>query len=88
MRNIVEVIDQMILKIPSTEVNLIKGLNKIKNSANYTAPELMQGRWYQVSSALSQSFKPPEEDWQFEVLSIFSTKSVGEIKSFYQGENR
>jgi hypothetical protein len=88
MRNLDEVIDQMILKISDTETGLIQELNRIKNSAAYTSPELMRGRWNEVSFALKEFILTPRKDWQFEVLSIFSTKPVEKIKSFYQEENR
>jgi hypothetical protein len=88
MRNLDEVIDQMILKISDTETGLIQELNRIKNSAAYTSPELIHRRWNEVSFVLKEFIITPRKDWQFEVLSIFSTKPVEEIKSFYQEENR
>lgn len=83
MRNLHDVINKMIEKSKSDELN--ESLLKIKRSIDFTAPELMNIRWNQVhmvmtSFTLTNQGKP-EHYWQYEVISVFSTRSVEEIKS-------
>ena len=84
MRNLVNVIDAMIKNIPENEVDLIKELERIKSDQiQWTAPESMV-RWEEVSYVLQDSlYNPkPKEEWEFQVLSIWSTKSIEEIKEY------
>ena len=84
MRNISEVIDQMISKVPQDNSKIILLLEKIKEDVSFTAPEAMFIRWRQVSLILQGEMSNPTENWQYEVLSIFSTEPFEEIKSFYE----
>jgi len=61
MRNLVEVIDQMLEKIPpkhdfgevEEEIELRGSLEAFKNTAYYTAPEVMSDLWILVAKRLS-----------------------------------
>lgn len=49
------------------------------NDASYKAPEDTI-QWYRTQATLIKYIPQPIEDWEFEVLSIFTTKSVEDIK--------
>lgn len=87
MRDLVEVLDQMIAVIPQEErdtdqeaEDLVNDLRNIQNSATYAAPELMRMWWEEASFILSGAFTEPTKDWHFEMISIFTTKTVEELK--------
>ncbi len=84
MRNLVNVINEMVENIPESEIDLIKELERIKSDyIQWTAPESMV-RWEEVSYTLQDYlYNPkPTKEWQFKVLSIWSTKSIEEIKKY------
>lgn len=87
-RDCSEVISKMLEKIPTDKVELIKDLEWNKEDAKYKAPEETL-QWKRTMETLQKHIPPPPtEDWQFEVLSIFTTKSVEELKAqFKQDEN-
>ena len=79
MRNCVEVITKMILLIPEDKVELIEALEWNKEDASYKAPEETL-QWLRTSETLQKFITKPTEDWEFEVLSEFTTKSIQELK--------
>lgn len=82
MRNLVDVINEMVESIPESETDLIEELERIKSDQiQWTAPENMV-RWEEVSYALQDYLYNPQptKEWEYVVLSIWSTKSVEEIK--------
>ena len=84
MRNLVNVINEMVENIPESEIDLIKELERIKSDQiQWTAPESMV-RWEEVSYALQDYlYNPkPTKEWQFKILSIWSTKSIEEVKEY------
>lgn len=74
-----EVITEMINVIPKDQIELIKDLEWNYEDASYKAPEETI-QWVRTSLTLQQHIPIPKEDWEFQVLSIFSTKPVDEIK--------
>jgi hypothetical protein len=78
-RNCVEVIEQMLEKIPEDKTELIKDLKWNKNDAKYKPPEETL-QWQRTGATLQGHISIPKEDWEFEILSIFSTIPVEEIK--------
>lgn len=80
MRNLIEVIDEMLKVIPKDEGILRGNLEYCKDSQAYRAPEDMIG-WKIIHEILSKTIFPVKEDWQWEVWSIWSTKSVEELKA-------
>jgi hypothetical protein len=72
MRNIVEVIDEILVAAPAGCVDLVTELEKIQDSASYRAPELAYLDWQKLSVALMDNIGIPKKDWELEVLSIFS----------------
>lgn len=78
-RNCVEVINQMLVHIPSDKKELIKALEYNKVDASIKAPEEVI-QWHRTSQTLQEYIQKPIEDWEFMVLSIFSTMTIDEIK--------
>ena len=79
MRNCCDVIKEMISKVPEDKTNLLIRLNKNLEKAAYKAPEETV-QWVEVQDTLIEFMKKPTEDWEFEVLSVFTTKSVSELR--------
>jgi len=79
MRNCCEIIRQMIEKIPTDKTEFIKDLQWNYEDASYKAPEETL-QWHRTQSTLIKHITKPSEDWEFEVLSIFSTIPVDDIR--------
>ena len=75
-RDIVEIIDQIILKIPKTGYErLISRLSSFKSSALYSPPESMHYWWDTLSITLNSELNyPPITEWQKEVYKIITMK--------------
>lgn len=73
-RNIVDVIDQMISVIPPEDgSSLITELLSVRESAEYSAPELMHLRWQLGAECLALELGDPTNlnDWQQKVVNIW-----------------
>ncbi|NFI09709.1 cell division protein [Clostridium botulinum] len=85
MRKLENVIEEVISVSENKDFN--NELLNIKNSISLTAPELMSTRWNQVHEIMLDytiaNNEKPQYDWQYEVISIFSTKSIDELKSIF-----
>lgn len=85
MRKLENVIEEMIRVSENKDFN--NELLNIKNSIDLTAPELMSMRWNQVHEIMldytTTNNEKPQYDWQYEVISVFSTKSIDELKSIF-----
>lgn len=81
MRNVVEIINKIIGHIPTdnNEV-LIQRLILLSYDDSYRAPELKYMSWDDLAYELNHHIGMPKEDWQFEVYSILTTKSIEELK--------
>lgn len=75
-----DVISEMLTKIPETETTLISALNWNYNDASYKAPEETL-QWIRTSETLQEYIPNPKEDWEFKVLSIFTTLTIEELKA-------
>jgi hypothetical protein len=85
MRNICDVIDQIIKVVPSTEKGLLNDLDYVKQKSMYKAPEAMYECWLELQFILTTNLPSiPIQEWHFEIVSIFSTRPVKEIKKFYK----
>lgn len=69
----------MMEKIPSEKTDFIKDLQWNYEDASYKAPEETL-QWHRTMQTLQKHIPEPKEDWEFEVLSIFTTKSIEELK--------
>lgn len=73
MRNLVEVIDQMLEKIPESENSFLSSLEAIRTSTLFSAPETIRIRWKEVSINLAEFMedKLQTEGWKREVQEIW-----------------
>lgn len=84
MRNLKDVINEMLKVIPENEIHLISSLEKIKKDQIYRAPENTVG-WELVSEELELiDLDLDSEYWKFKIFSIFSTMSIEDIKKELQ----
>ena len=84
MRNLKDVINEMLNVIPEDEINLIDALKSIRNDQIYRAPEDTVG-WELVSEELELiDLDLDSEYWKFKIFSIFSTMSIEDIKKELQ----
>jgi len=81
-RSYTEVLKRMIVLIPETEVELIKALEADLEDGFYKAPEETV-QWWATSETLELYIPLPKEDWHFEILSIYTNKSIEEIKKVF-----
>jgi len=80
MRNLIDVIDDMLSIIPEKEERLIAYFKDIQDSQRYRAPEDIIG-WYQIAEELNTwKLNIFSSKWKFQIISIFTTKSIKEIK--------
>jgi hypothetical protein len=78
-RNCVQTIEKILTYVPYEESNLRKALLHNRETAFYAAPENILS-WESVFDTLLFHIYPPKKEWHFEVWSVFSTKSVEELK--------
>ena len=81
MRDLSNILQQIINEIPITEQEFTNNLKDNLSSVSCAAPELINMWWNEVHETL-WNFIPekPNKEWQFKILSIFSTKTVEELK--------
>lgn len=85
MRNLINVINEMLSVIPSKEKDLIRTLEDIQDSQRFRAPEDMIG-WWQISDELDKfEFNKKTPLWILQMCSIFSTQDLEEIKKEVYG---
>lgn len=79
MRNLIDVIAQMLVVVPKSEKQIRTELLDIQDSQKFRAPEDMIG-WYQVSALLQGfEFNKKTPRWKLEMCSIFSTQPMEKI---------
>ncbi|MEK6829037.1 MAG: hypothetical protein AABY15_02840 [Nanoarchaeota archaeon] len=78
-RECTTVIKSMMEKIPSDKVEFIKDLEWNFTDASYKAPEETL-QWHRTMQTLQKHIPNPSLDWEFDVLSIFTTKTIEELK--------
>jgi len=78
-RNCCAVIAKMMVKIPKEKTELIKDLEWNFEDASYKAPEETL-QWQRTQQTLIKHLPKPTEEWEFEILSIFTTQPIDDIK--------
>lgn len=73
MRNLSEVIEEMLAVVPAEQIDLRDRLKATKQSSLYAAPEMRQTFWHECRDHLVSYVGKPKEEWQKQVASIFST---------------
>ena len=79
-RDCTVVIDEMVKQIPESETELLTDLQWNKEDASFKAPEETL-QWHRTMETLMKHIPKPSDDWHFEVLSTFTTKSISDLKN-------
>ncbi len=76
MRNIVDVVDQMLLLLPYDESAFRAELHSLRQSALYAAPETTRMWWAEFQRIINDYLPHPDEcsDWQLHIGNIFMGK--------------
>jgi hypothetical protein len=82
-RNCCEVITQMLEKVPTEKTDFIKDLKWNYTDASFKAPEETL-QWERTMNTLQKHIPIPKEEWEFEMLSIFTTKDISELKRWVE----
>lgn len=81
MRNIIEIAGQLKDMIESQQAK--ENIQRVINSAEFTAPEAMYLRWNHLQEVVFDSLPEDEKQWnehEISIVSVFSTVPVDEIK--------
>lgn len=70
---------------PSFTSALVRDLNWNLEDAAFKAPEETI-HWERTCETLEKWISPPKEEWEFQIWSIFTTKSVEELKAVIEKE--
>ena len=81
-RNCCAIIAQICKLIPIQKEALLKDLAWNLEDASYKAPEETI-QWQRTMETLQKHINPPTTDWEFEVLSIFTTHSIEDLKKSF-----
>jgi len=80
-REITDVVDQIKTLVPQDKIEFIGRLDWVYQDACCRPPEDRRRSWEYLQQCLLKFIGLyPNEDWQFQVLSVFSTVTVEEIK--------
>lgn len=83
-RHCCHIIKSMIEKVPADKKEFIADLEWNFEDASYKAPEETL-QWHRTMQTLQKHIPKPIEDWEFEVLQIFTTKSLEELRIMADG---
>lgn len=80
MRQLDQVIDQMLAEIPQEEKDLREGLEHVKYKCGYRAPEMAKESWTEAAWMLADRFggEDPDSDWGKKIQAIWLGKPKGE----------
>lgn len=81
-RNLPDVITQIIKEVPNSEPQMLQDLAWCYEDSVYKAPEEGIG-WDRVQQVLIDHIPVPQKHWHWKVLSIFTTRSIGELKVLF-----
>ena len=73
------VIEQMLKHVPEEQVEFIAALKWNQEDSSYKAPE-ENIQWERTMFTLQEYIPAPIQDWEYQVLSIFTTRSIDELK--------
>jgi hypothetical protein len=79
MRDLSDVVNKMLEKIPERKIDLIHEFDRLLNDMRYVAPERMHEVWHEVSYILGYEIPhEPREQWEIDVVNIFADKNQEE----------
>jgi hypothetical protein len=73
----------MLAKIPEEKTEFIIDLKWNYDDASYKAPEETL-QWQRTMETLMKYIPAPTEDWEFEVLSIFTNKTIEKLREQFK----
>lgn len=80
-RDIVDVINAILVNVPKEETEFIARLTKIANDSYYRPPEDKWPSWYDLQCAFENKIgNLPTEEWHFAIISTLTMKSIEDIK--------
>lgn len=82
-RDCQSVILQIKDKIPESKVELLKDLQWNFEDAAYKAPEETL-QWERTAMTLQKHIPKPIENWEFEVISIFTVAPIEELRKIFR----
>lgn len=74
-RDFVSVIGDVLGAIPASENRLISALTALRETAKFSAPEVMRQRWFQLEEILMDQIPEPTEDWHRTLSEIITGKA-------------
>ena len=80
-----DVIDKMLEHIPEDKIEFKNALKWNREDSLYKAPEETL-QWERTTATLEKYIPTPELDWEFEVLSVFTTKPKCDLKEMFRGD--
>ncbi len=76
MRNLTEVIQQMLAEIPASEESLKAGLRDVRSSAETASPEMMPFWWREAAQTLEDNIpQDAQEEWQNKLVGIWFNRN-------------
>lgn len=82
-RDCCEVIREMIEHLPEEKKEFKADLEWNLEDASFKAPEETL-QWNRTMQTLQKHIPKPSEDWEYEMLSIFTTRSIDELKEMVE----
>ena len=84
-RNCCEVVLNMLKFVPFDRMEFVQDLNWNYSDASYKPLE-ENLQWQRLSKTINKHISIPTQDWEFELLSEFTTKSITELKQMVNHE--
>lgn len=78
-RDLLTVIDEILLLVPVEEQSLREQLQVIRTSLDFAAPEIFSLFWGKVGKVLEKSFPANEQDfqdWHKKVINLWTTERI------------
>ena len=86
-RNCCSVIVKMLAEVPKDQSSLRLDLEWNLEDAAFKAPE-QNIQWARTQQTLAKHITPyPKETWEFRVLSVFTTKSIADLRKNFKEIN-
>jgi hypothetical protein len=82
-RDCCEVIRKMMEHLPEEKKEFKADLEWNLEDASFKAPEETL-QWNRTMQTLEKHIPKPSEDWEYEMLSIFTTRSINELKEMVE----
>ena len=74
-----DVIEAMLKHVPEDQTEFIQMLKYNQEDSRYKAPEETI-QWERTMNTLQEFIPAPSEDWHFNVLSIFTTRTIEDLQ--------